>query len=115
MDSKCTVTQSNDDFEFEDWTVDFEAEATSIHEDCVMYYKDGSGYPGYDGIEDYQITINSVTDSDGNELELGEDNYPVSWEEETKKRLESVITDYLDDHDWDYPEDDGYDLEYEED
>lgn len=116
MDYSCTVTQSNDCFEFEDWTIDFDAEATSIHEDCVMYYKDGSGYPGYDGIEDIQFTINKITDSDGKELELGEDNYPVSWDEEIKKRLESAIDSYLEDHDWDYPEYDGPEYEdYEED
>lgn len=115
MNSSCPVTQSCEDFEFEDWTVDFDAEGTSIHEDMVRYYPDGTGYPGYDGIDDIQFTINKITDSDGNELELGEDNYPKVWDEEVKKRLESAINGYLDNHDWDYPEDNGYDLEPEED
>ena len=111
MNGSCTVTQSHGDFEFEEWSIDFEAEATFVHEDRVLYYKDGSGYPGYEGIEDVQFTINSVIDSDGNELDLGDDNYPVSWEEETKKRCESAINSYLDNHDWDYPEPDYPDEE----
>lgn len=100
----CTITQSNDYFEFEGYVIDFEAEATSIHEDMVKYYPDGSGYPGYDGIEDVNWTFNSVTDEDGNELELGDDGYPIAWDEETKKRCEEELNTYLDHHDWDYPE-----------
>ena len=102
----CPITQSCEDFEWEDFTINFEAEATYVHEDCVMYYKDGSGYPGYDGTEDIQVTINSVTDEDGNELELGEDNYPICFTEEQKKKLDAAIDGYLNKHDWDYPEPD---------
>jgi hypothetical protein len=107
-DYSCAVTQANDCFEFEDWTIDFKAEATYIHEDMVKYYRDGTGYPGCDDIEDINWTIGAVTDSDGNELELGNDNYPVNWDEETKKRCENAISSYLDKNDWDYPDDDGY-------
>lgn len=113
--SSCTVTQSCEDFEFEDWTIDFEATATSIHEPMVKYYPDGTGYPGYDGIEDINWTFNKVTDADGNELDLGDDGYPVNWDEETKKRCENALNSYLDKHDWDYPEDDGWDEPPEED
>lgn len=110
-----TVTQSCEDFEFEDWTIDFEATATYVHEDMVRYYKDGTGHPGCDDIEDVNWTIGSVMDAECNELELGNDGYPVNWDEETKKRCEVALNSYLDKHDWDYPEDDGYDLEPEED
>lgn len=103
----CTVTQSCEDFEFEDWVIDFEAEATYVHEDMVRYYKDGTGHPGCDDIEDVNWTIGAVMDAEDNELELGDDNYPVSWDEETKKRCENAINDYLDDHDWDYPDEEG--------
>lgn len=105
--SSCTVTQSCEDFEFEDWSIDFNAFATSIHEPMVKYYKDGTGYPGYDGVEDYEWTFNKVVDAECNELELGKDGYPVNWDEETKKRCEAALIDYLDNHDWDYPEDPG--------
>lgn len=104
-DYTCTVTMSNDCFEWKDYTIDFKAEGTYVHEDMVMYYKDGSGYPGYDGIDDINFTIGSVIDAEGNELELGEDNYPVSFTEDQKKALENAINSYIDDHDWDYPED----------
>lgn len=104
MNCECIVTQSCEDFEFEDWTIDFEATARSIHEDMVKYYKDGTGYPGYDGIEDIDWTFNKVIDSECNELELGDDGYPVNWDEETKKRCENALNSYLDKHDWDYPE-----------
>lgn len=119
-DYTCKITQSNGCFEWKDYTVDFEAEATYIHEDMVMYYKDGSGYPGYDGIDDVNWTINSVTDEDGNELCLGQDNYPVSFTEDQKKELEKAINEYLDTHDWDYPESDepdepDWEPEFEED
>ena len=106
MDYICTVTQSNDYFEFAGFVVDFYATAQYVHEDMVKYYPDGSGHPGCDDIEDKDWTINSVTDEDGNELKLGEDNYPVGWTEEQKKQLEAAISDYLDNHDWDYPEPD---------
>ena len=114
--SSCTVTQSNDCFEFEDWTIDFEATARSIHEPMVKYYPDGTGYPGYDGIEDIDWTLNNVMDADGNELELGDDGYPVNWDEETKKRCENALNSYLENHDWDYPDEgDGWDEPPEED
>lgn len=110
-DYSCTVTQSCEDLEFEDWAIDFRAEATYVHEDMVRYYKDGTGHPGCDDIEDIDWTIGAVTDAEGNELELGDDNYPVNWDEETKKRCENAINSNLDDHDWDYPEPDYPDEE----
>ena len=102
----CTVTHSKEEFEFEGYSIDFNASATSIHEDCVMYYKDGSGYPGYDGIEDIEYNITRVTDEDGNDLELNDKGYPVNWSEEQVKAVDKAINDYLDGVDWDYPE--GY-------
>lgn len=103
--SSCTVTYANSEWEYEGWTIDFEATATSIHEPMVKYYPDGTGYPGYDGIEDVDWTISSIIDDEGNELELGDDNYPKDWTEEQKKHLESALSNYLEDVDWDYPED----------
>jgi len=94
------VTQSCEDLDFEDWTIDFRATATYVHEDMVRYYKDGTGHPGCDDIEDVNWTIGAVIDAEGNELTLGKDNYPVSWDEETKKRCENALNSYLDDHDW---------------
>lgn len=105
-DYSVKTTYSNDDFEWEEWTIDFDAEQTVIHEDMVRYYPDGTGYPGYDGTEDRNWTINSITDEDGNELELGDDNYPVNWTEEQKKGLEEALNNYLDDVEWNYPEPD---------
>lgn len=111
-DYSCTITQACEDFEFEDWVIDFEAEATYIHEDMVRYYRDGTGHPGCDDIEDVDWTFNSVTDAEGNELDLGDDGYPVNWDEETKKRCERELNSYLDKHEWVYPEpDDGPDFE----
>lgn len=115
MNCECIVTQSCEDFEFEDWTIDFEATARYIHEDMVMYYRDGSGHPGCDDIEDIDWTFNKVIDSDCVELEIGDDGYPVNWDEETKKRCENALNSYLDRHDWDYPDDDGYPEPPEED
>ena len=106
MNSTCTVSYSNDHFEWNGYIIGFNATATSIHEDMVMYYKDGSGYPGYDGIEDYEWTINSITDENGNE---------VSLTEEQMTELDDAICDYLDDVDWEYPEDPYDDYEPDED
>lgn len=114
-DYSCTVTYSNDEWEYKDWVISFDASATYIHEDMVMYYKDGTGHPGCDDIEDKDWTIKSVTDAEGNELELGQDNYPVSFTEEQKKELEGAIDSYLDDVDWDYPERNDWEPEFEED
>lgn len=104
--AKCTVNFNTDAFKFKDYTVEFEATATAIHEPMVMYYKDGSGYPGYDGIEDYEWTILSVTDSDGNILERDDNGYPITWLQEQKDELDSEIESYLDDVEWNYPEED---------
>lgn len=102
----CTVTHSKDEFEFEDWSIDFEATATYIHEDMVRYYKDGSGYPGCDDIEDIEYNITRVTDENGDELELNDKGYPVNWTEEQVKAVDKAIHDYLENVDWDYPEPD---------
>ena len=102
----CKVTHSNDAFEWDGYTIDFDASATYVHEDMVMYYKDGTGHPGCDDIEDVNYTINSITDEDGNELQLNDKGYPVSWTEEQIKALDKAINDYLDNVDWDYPEPD---------
>lgn len=104
--SSCTITHTREEFEFQDWMIDFEAEATSIHEPMVKYYPDGSGFPGYDSIEDIQYTITKVTDGDCQELELNDEGYPVSWTEEQVKAADKAIMDYLDDVEWDYPEPD---------
>ena len=109
--SSCTITYSNEEWEYKDWVVNFEAEATSIHEPVVKYYKDGTGYPGYDGIEDIQYTINAITDAEGNELELNNEGYPVNWTEEQVKAFDAALNDYLENVEWDYPEDDGPDFE----
>ena len=103
-DYKCTVTYSNENWEWEGFSVSLEAEATSIHEDMVMYYKDGSGYPGYDGIEDIEYTINSIVDEDGNELELNDEGFPVNWSEEQIKTFDAAINSFLDNVDWEYPD-----------
>lgn len=103
-DYKCTVTYCNEDWEWEGFSVSLEAEATSIHEDMVMYYKDGSGYPGYDGIEDIEYTINSIVDEDGNELELNDKGFPVNWSEEQVKALDNAINGFLDGVEWEYPD-----------
>lgn len=100
----CGVSYDNDNWEWEGFSISFEASATSIHEDMVKYYPDGSGYPGYDGIEDIDYTILSVVDEDGNELELNDEGYPVNWTEEQVKALDKALSDFLDNVDWDYPE-----------
>ena len=105
-DYTCEVSYYNDNFEWNGFTISFEASARHVHEDMVMYYKDGSGYPGYDGIEDVDYTINSITDEDGKELQLNDEGYPVDWTEEQVKALDRAIDDYLDSVDWDYPEPD---------
>lgn len=105
-DCSCPVTYWNDNWEWEGFSISFEAEATSIHEDRVLYYPDGSGYPGYDGIEDIQYTINSIVDEDGNELELNDKGYPINWTEEQIKALDTAISNFLDGVEWDYPEPD---------
>jgi len=114
-DYSCTVTYSNDEWEYKDWVINFDASATFIHEDMVMYYKDGTGHPGCDDIEDVDWTINSVADSDGNMLELNDKGYPVNWSEEQAKELDNALSDYLDDVDWDYPESNYWEPEFEED
>lgn len=105
-DYSCELSYYNDSWEYEDWTVSLEATATYIHEDMVMYYKDGSGHPGCDDIEDVDYTINSITDKDGKELQLNDEGYPVNWTEEQIKAMDSAIHSYLDTVDWDYPEPD---------
>lgn len=111
--SSCEVSYYNENWEWEGFSVSFEAYATYVHEDMVMYYKDGSGYPGYDGIEDVDYTINSITDEDGKELELNDEGYPVNWTEEQVKALDRALSDFLDNVNWNYPEPDYPD--YEED
>ena len=109
--ASCTVTYSNDDWSYQEYSINFEARATSIHEPMVKYYRDGTGYPGYDGIEDIEYTINSVVDAEGNELELNAENYPAHWTEEQVKALDAALNNFLENVEWDYPEDprDGWD------
>lgn len=103
-DYSCEVTYSNDEWEYEDWTINFEATARYIHEDMVRYYKDGTGHPGCDDIEDVGYTIIKVTDENGEELELNKEGYPVNWSEEQVKALDNALHSYLENVDWDYPE-----------
>lgn len=112
-DYSCTITHSREEWEWENYSIDFDASATYIHEDMVMYYRDGSGHPGCDDIEDVEYNITRVADEDGNELELNKEGYPVNWTEEQVKALDNAINDYLNNTDWDYPEPDYPD--YEED
>ena len=102
------INYSTDNFTWQGFEIAFEATATYVHEDMVRYYKDGSGQPEYDDIDDIDWVINSVIDSNNNELELGKDNYPIAFSEQHKTDLEDAIADYLDSVEWNYPEYDDY-------
>ena len=68
------LTYENDDFSFEfdgdQYTCEVHAEAEYSYEPMVMYYKDGSGYPGSEELDIEILDIKNVKDIDGNIVSL---------------------------------------------
>jgi hypothetical protein len=68
------LTYENDAFSFEvdgdQYSCEVSAEAEYCYEPMVMYYKDGSGYPGSEELEIEKLEIKNVKDVDGNVVSL---------------------------------------------
>jgi len=92
----------------ENYRMTYDAEAEYVHEDAVMYYPDGSGYPGCDELEiesiktyDYQI-YNPVYDEFEPFTPMPEQI--SSWEEEIEEFLKNADMDEWDNRGDDYDE-----------
>lgn len=71
----------NDEFEFEGKVYYIKGMATAkyIHETAVMYYPDGSGYPGTDEIDNIEY----------------EEDYTQVWDEDKEDFVDCKMTDKL--------------------
>ena len=54
---KLVISEKQYETKDEYYRLTYNAEVEYVHEDCVMYYKDGSGYPGCDDLDIEKIEI----------------------------------------------------------